>query len=179
MAKFYNEDGTEVEGFTKEELDAKLKEQQEVQAKKNADKEVNVNKLREEKEAAEKLAKETREALDGKDKEFAEKEQKKERDTAVNKLAGNDVELKEKIQHHMDRFKDEIKTPEDFQRILSDSYVLATGNQVPDKLQEVISSAGSKGGKDGGGAKLPISADAMVVAQKMGMTEEEIIKANK
>ena len=186
MAELYDADGNKVEGYTQAELAAKLKEQQDAEATKQVEKDKNLVKLREQseqavkdKEAAEKLVKEKDEALAGKDKEYEQKEIQKERDKKIEALADGDKELKDKITHHVNRFKDEMKTPEDFEKVLSDAYVLASGNQVPDKLQDVISSGGSKGGKGGkGSGKLPISPEAMNVASKMGLTEEDIKKAN-
>ena len=70
MADLYDADGNKVEGYTQAELAAKLKEQQDAEALKQADKDKNLTLLREQKEAAdkkaadaEKLAKEKDEAL--------------------------------------------------------------------------------------------------------------------
>ena len=169
MAELYDSDGNKVEGFTPEELAAKLEEQRVAEAAKNADKDKNFEELRKQKEEAEqKLTA----------KEQADKT--KETNQAVDALAQNNKELADKIHHHLKRFEAEIKTPEDFQRVLNDAYVLSAGQQVPDALQDVVSSGGSKGGKGGGGSgKLPISQDAMNVAGKMGLTEDEIKEANK
>ena len=167
MAKLYDEEGKEVEGYTPDELAAKLKEQEDIVLAKKADEDKNFAKLREEKEAAEKALADTK-------KDIVDKEQNK----AIDAITEGNKELKEKIQHHLKRFEAEIKTPEDFQRVLADAYVLSAGQQVPDKLQDVISSGGSKGNKGGGNNKLPISPEAMNVAAKLGLTEEEIKKAN-
>lgn len=168
MAKLFNEDGSEVEAFTPEELAAKLKEQEDAMNAKKADEEKNFSKLRQEKEEAE--------------KKLADKEQEitqKERDKSVQAISAGNKELAEKIHHHLKRFDHEIKTEEDFQRVLNDAYVLSAGHQIPDELQDAISSGGSKGNNKGGGEKkLPISPEAMNVASKMGLTEEEIKEAN-
>lgn len=173
--KFFNEEGVEVEGFSKEEMEAKLKEQQDAEVAKQADKQKNFDQLRQEKEEAEKKATDAQTALTTKEQEIVQKE----RDKLVDAISEGNKELKDKIQHHVKRFEAEIKTPEDFQRVLSDAYTLSAGQQMPDKLNNVISSAGASGGKNDGAPKVPLSnPEAMSVAKKMGLTEEEIIQAN-
>ena len=94
-------------------------------------------------------------------------------------ISEGNKDLQDKIQHHIKRFESEIKTPEDFQRVLSDAYTLSAGQVMPDKLNSVISSAGASGGQGGGAPKVPLSnPEALNVAKKMGLSEEEIIKAN-
>ena len=176
MTDFYNEAGEKVEGFSKEEMEAKLKEQQDAEAAKEADKQKNFEKLRQETEEANKKTKEAEDKLIAKEQEIVQKE----RDKLVDAISEGNKELKDKIQHHVKRFEAEIKTPEDFQRILSDAYTLSAGQQMPDKLNSVISSAGASGGNAGGGHKVSFkNPEAMEVAKKMGLTEEEIIEANK
>lgn len=183
MPKLFDENGAEVEAYTKEELEAKIKVEKDTATAAQADKDKNFSKLREEKEAAdkkladaEKLSKEKDEALANKDKEYEQKEVQKERGKKVDALAEGNKELKDKIEFHLKRFKDEIKTPEDFEKLLNDAYVLASGNQIPDKLQDVISSGGSKGGNGANNNKLPISPEAMSVASKLGLSEEDVKK---
>lgn len=166
MAELYDSDGNKVEGYTPEEFAVKLKEQQDAEAAKYADKDKNFEALRKEKEAAE-------QKLVAKEQEIVEKERNK----AIDAVSKGDKDLKEKLQFHLKRFESELKTEEDFARVLNDAYVLSAGQQMPDTLQDVISSGGSKGHK-GGEKKLPVSPEAMNVAAKMGLTEEEIKKAN-
>ena len=187
MPELFDADGNKVEAFTKEELDTKLKEQQDAEIAKNVDKDKNFAKLREEKEASDKLAKdketeaetakrEKDEALAAKDKEFAEKELQKERAKVVEQLAEGKQEVKDKIEFHLKRLAGEIKTPEDFERVAKDAYILATGQQMPDKLNGVISSGGAQNKGGGGTAKLPISEEALPVANKLGVSQADLEK---
>lgn len=174
MAELYDKEGEKVEAFTKEELDAKLKEQQDAEAAKQADIDKNLVKLRQEKEQAEKDTLAAKEALTVKEQEIVQKE----RDKLIDAISEGNKDLKDKIQHHVKRFESEIKTPEDFQRVLSDAYTLSAGQVIPDKLNSVISSAGASGGKSDA-PKTPLKdPEAMKVAEKMGLTADEIIKAN-
>lgn len=169
MAELFDSEGNAVKAFTPEEVEAQITAKQAEFDAKKADEDKNFTKLREEKEVAEALAvtrEEEKNAIiaDGVNKE---------REKSIDALAEGDKDLKEKIVLHVNRFKEEIKTPEDFQRVLGDAYTLAAGTRVPDKLNDVISSAGaSHNGKSN--TKLPISPEALPVANKLGVTEEDL-----
>lgn len=187
---YYDEDGKEVKAVSAEEAAAQAKAAADAalasEATKAADKERNFaaqRKQAEEKEktlvaekeaavaAAEKKATEATEALTKKDQEILEKG----RTAMIDAMAEGKKELKEKIELHIKQRQAEIKTPEDFARVLNDAYVVSAGQVVPDKLTGVISSAGAAPGNDNN-VKLPISAEALPVAHKLGVTDEDLKK---
>ncbi len=184
MPKLYDEDGKEVAGALSADevaaqVEAARKKAEEDAAAKLADKDKNFEALRTQKEQAETKAEEEKKAREAKETEYSAKEQERiqaERTKTVEALAKGDTALAEKIQFHLKRLEGEIKTPEDFQKVLSDAYTLAAGQPVPDALSSVISSAGASNKGGNGANKLPISQEAMPVAEKLGVTADDLKK---
>ncbi|GAI12667.1 unnamed protein product, partial [marine sediment metagenome] len=95
---------------------------------------------------------------------------------AVNVLAGDDKELKEKIQFHYDSFGGEPEDKEGLLRRVENAYILATGAKPETPLTgQILSSAGQ--GKvpekttTGEKGKLA-DPDAIDVGKKMGITDQ-------
>ncbi len=65
------------------------------------------------------------------------------RENSISKLAGDDKDMKEKIEHHMGRFNDEIKSPEDAQRLAQEAYMIANPGQSPDPVGSAVNAQGA------------------------------------
>jgi len=195
-----DEDGTEREVFTQEEIDAqsqsaidKYKEENpnnseelktiKEELEKEKEKEKNFAKLR--KIAEDKGIKldEKDEALEEKDKEFS----KFQEDTRseINNLRNDittgkrteainklseDVEERKKIKFHLDRLSKPDDDQEAFESNLKDAYFLTTKQEV--QVPDYISSVGAGGGKQKGEEELSDGAKAL--ANELGM---EFIKS--
>ncbi len=197
--KVYNEEGDEIEALTEEELEAEkkaavdtavkesndkltAKETELAKAledlKKYQDKDYNFKGARDQIENKSKEVDEIRKELDTlKGSVVSELAKLKDSSVAEHKseilkvLAGEDEELKKKIEFNYERFKDPSDTKDQVEQKLKDSYLIATGSSVPNKLSSVISSAKAR----------PITADSIPsevkgVAGKFGLSEEDLKK---
>lgn len=134
--------------LTQEEVDALLaekkawvKEKEEMVAKLKGfeDKDLNFQKLRHKKEedisdekkqelkSIEDRVAEMEANLNKKHQAFVEAQFETARTKKLESLAGEDTELKEKIEFHYARLTDETSTPEAVAKKLEDAYILATG----------------------------------------------------
>lgn len=142
MAKFFNSDYEEVEAFTQEELDAKLKEATEAAKKEAGSTAAELEKKVAELEAAktkaeEKLTKRSEEYnnLKAKYEETGEKvkgaegERKaayeKMRDQMITKLAGDDKEYEEQLRAQYERFGKETLDATELEKSMKDAHTLA------------------------------------------------------
>lgn len=146
-------DGTEIEVFTAEEVQAKNEELMKAtsEASKLADelsklreKDLNFSKLREQKDDAEKrvdkLKVEMDEKLEQTKKELFEGALKDHYNDALTSLAG-DEETKKKIEYHYNRLSDKTTTKQDIDKKLRDAWALSQ-----DKPASSMGAAFSSGG---------------------------------
>lgn len=142
MGKFYDEEYNEVEAFTAEELDAKVKEATEKAVKKaggeTSDLEAKLKELEEAKaKVEEKLTKRSEEYnnlkkkldSDGEKIKSVETERKeayeKLRDNMITKLAGDDKEYEEALRAQYDRVGEETLDPTVLEKSMKDAHTLA------------------------------------------------------
>jgi chromosome segregation ATPase len=147
MGKFFDNDYNEVEAFTQEELDAKLKEAKESWAKESDvdgaktklseyEKQIEdlnakyekVSKLNDEKK---KSIEDLKKALDNKDTNInsvsdeKRKAFEKMRDTRIEKLVGEDKEYGEALKNQFERIGRETLDPDEIEQFIKESHVLA------------------------------------------------------
>ena len=190
------DDGTEIEVLTQEEVNEKVKEELEKYQKENpttaelealkADlaakeaelekangKETNFSALRKQKEAAEQKLSEFEQTFK---KEIAEIKgglSNKDLEEKAKQLARGDVELQKKILFHYNRIKDEVKSDEDISKKMADAYILSTGG-----VNMIDRVGGSRGAPIYNNVKAAdITPEAREVGAKLGVTEEDIKKA--
>jgi len=112
------------------------------------DKDLNFSNLRQQKEKAEIQAKTLQEQIDEKiesaKQEIIESSNKDYYTDQLNQLAGDDEELKKKIELHYGRIKDTASTKEEMSKKLRDSWVLATAKE--EEVPSSVYSSGSTGG---------------------------------
>ena len=150
-----NPDKTEeMEALEKERDEAKSKEEElQKQLDGELDKDKNFANLRKQKEEAEEKAEGIEKTIDEKvatvKNEILEGNVKDFKKEQLDELAGDDKELREKIEFHYDRIKDTAVTKEEVSKKLRDSWTLATAGE----RQEVSGSAFSSGGATGGKPK--------------------------
>ncbi len=193
MAKFYNEDGTEVEAFTQEEVDAKVQEtnqniedlksqldqaNKDLEELKNDDKNKNFENLRKSKKAAEDKVAELEGKINNEIGGLKNMIVAKELDQNIKVLADGDEELAKKIKLHYD----EMLKPEDDEKKrnekLGQAYVLATGGKPNnDVMKDVISGAG--GPNKNPGSNKGFSPDLVGLGAKLGLSPEDFKKYGK
>ena len=182
------EDGTKVELFSKEELDAKntelekaksdLKTTEETLAKLQG-KDLNFEKLREQKEAAEKKITELKNDIDSKigavKKEILEGVTKDHYNDALKSLSGEDAELKKKIEFQYDRIKDVAGTKEEVSKKLRDAFFLATKKEDDGALNASVISSGGVG-RLNVKSNTKLTPEEKALGAKMGLKEEDFAK---
>ena len=92
----------------------------------------------------------------------------------INDLAGDDKELKKKINFHFDRIKDEANTKEELEGKIKDAYTLATGGKGEPK-GNFLSSEGAGGSV----IKQEMSAETKDLGNKLGITDDDFKKLKK
>jgi hypothetical protein len=127
------------------ELQEKLDEAKEALEKKS-DKDLNFQKLREAKKTAEEKLADFKEETTKKFGEIEDKVltsvQSSKVDNQIDKLVGDDLELKKKVRFHYDNFKETPKTDEEMKERIANSYLLATGKSIEDSLPSGTASSG-------------------------------------
>jgi alanyl-tRNA synthetase len=167
-------DGEEKEVFTQEELEAQKEEAINQYKEENPDKSDELTKLEEELEKAkqelegfkdkdmnfanmrnkisekEKEAKDLKVSIDEKintvKKEILEGVMKDHYNDTLEKLVGNDKELKEKVELQYKRLADTASTKVELSKKLNDAFVLATG-ETKESFDNSVFSSGSAGAK--------------------------------
>lgn len=61
---------------------------------------------------------------------------------ALDAFAGEDKELREKIEFHFNRLGKEVKNPEEVDQLMKEAYLLATGRSVPTNVARTHQSSG-------------------------------------
>jgi hypothetical protein len=159
MRKITNDSGEEIEVFEKADLDAKETElgaaRKELQAKeeelkKLTDKDFNFRKLEEAKSKAEgsveKLTKDFEDKLAATKKEVLEGVLKDHFNDVLSQLAGDDVELRKKIELQYGRLTDPAANKEEVAKKLRDAYTLASKPvEDPGALNTSVISSGGVG----------------------------------
>jgi len=200
MTKFKDEDGNEVEAFTQEELDAKVKEatdtatgdKEKIEAEKatlqktideNKEKIIGLESKGQSVDDLRRINEGLETQLKGKDEEHAKKVeelQSKIPDPRAEKLkaaAKGDEALEGKLKARMDEYKDKPADDEAYDKRLNEVAFLESQESVPEALgTEAISSAGGDGTivKDSTGATA--SPELIKMAKNFGMTPEEYTK---
>ena len=157
------EDGTEIEVFTAEEIEAKQNEAIEKFKAENPDKgeeltkaqeeltklkekDLNFGNLRKQKEDAEKKVAEILQGVDEKvnsiKKEVLEGVMKDHQEETLKGLVGEDEELKKKVEFHYKRLGDVASTKAEITKKLQDAYLLATNKPADEVSGNVFSSGG-------------------------------------
>lgn len=186
MAKYLDEDGNEVEAFTQEEVDAKVKEQESQLAKEKEELEA---KLKENEERIEGLEKkgesvvELREKSERLEKEMKEKEEAFEKekqelqekipdpnDALIKEVTRGDEELMGKIKARLAEYKEPPADEETFKQRLKDAYIVETVEDVPDALAPVI---GSGGGGDVPTEAEGVSPDLVELGKSFGLSGDD------
>lgn len=200
------EDGTEVEVFSPEEIEAQKQEAIEAYKAENPDKsdelaeaqekarvaeealekakgkDLNFDNLRKAKEVAEKKVEDILAGVDDKintvKKEVLEGVMKDHYNDTIKALAGEDVELLKKIEFNYKRLGDVVSTKQEMDKKLQDAWALSTKQETDGVNMSVFSS--------GGVSRLNIksqdkkfTADEEVVASKFGISKEDIKKYSK
>lgn len=156
------EDGTEVEVFTAEELEAQKTAAEEAKSEaekakaelaeateklsKLSDKDYNFSEVNRQKKEAERKAEEAIKAVDEKlektKKEILEGVQQEHFGSVLSQLSGGDDELKKKIEFHYNRLADTAATKEEVTKKLTDAYTLATRKEDDGVLNTAVISSG-------------------------------------
>lgn len=188
--KVKQEDGTEIEVFTPEEVEAQKKTAAEeavkaAVAEKEAEltkikadlegltnKDHNFSQLRKQKEELESRLAEYTKTTEQKIKEVENKVINKELDTMIRDKAAGDPEMEKKIRHHYNRLSDPADSADAITQKLNDAILLASGGASA--MGRAFSSAG-------GVVKAPVNHKPMSpelknMASKFGITDEDIKK---
>jgi hypothetical protein len=153
--KLYDEEGNEVEAYTKEELEEKIKEAiapLEDKLKGFEDKDYNFKKLREKVLRGEKLSEKEKEIyereklLEEKEKSFQEKLISSWKERAIKMFSENNQELVDKIKYFYDNDLKgiEAQTEEEIMEKVRKAYILATGQQ-PKQINPLYQAMGVAG----------------------------------
>ena len=168
MGKFTDSEGNEVEAFTQEELDAKVKEASETAIK---DKET----VETEKAGLQKTIDENKEKItgleskgksvddlrkinEGLEKQLKDKDETNQKamdelkskipdplDVKIKAAAKGDEELAGKLKTRLGAYKEDPADDAEFGKRLSEAVLLESQENIPDVLEEVASSAGGEG----------------------------------
>lgn len=202
------DDGTEVEVFTAEELEVQkeaakqqaiddfraenpdkseeLTELQQQLEEKTAElekfktKDLNFGNLRKQKEDVEKKIGEIEKQVDEKinivKKEVLEGVMREHYNDTLKALAGDDDEVRKKIEFHYKRLGDAAGTKLEVANKLRDAYILATRVEEVDALTTSVISSGGVGRINPGTKQQSFSPDEKDLAKKFGLNEEDIKK---
>lgn len=202
MAKFYNEKGEEVEGFTKEELEAKTKELIKEFAQNNPDKSEDLQKaqdellaantklkdleemggnegqkrrLKAEKDEAQTKLAEVEKKLTGDMKALKESIFGERKTKVLDALTKGDVELRKKIELEADGFKGEPANEIEMEQRLVKAATIVTGNKPQPNFMDGMSHGGTRGVDDKRGV-IQESDNAKEMRKVFGITDEQAKK---
>ncbi len=199
-----NEDGTEIEVFTLEEIEAqkqaalddykannpdrtgelseaqeKLRLAEELLAKKG-DKDQNFNNLRKAKDDAEKKVADILAGVDEKistvKREVMEGVMKDHYNDTLKTLAGEDEDVKKKIEFNYKRLADTAATKDEITSKLQDAYLLAIKPEGYNALSSTITSSGGVGRLNIKPTANKFSADEKAIGSKFGLSDEDFKK---
>ena len=201
MSETITKDGVDIEVFTVEELEAQKQEaienyksenpdkadelaslQEELKLKeeeltKVKDKDTNFANLRKQKEAAEKKITDITAEIDTKisavKKEVMEGVMKDHYNDTLKVLAGDDEEVKKKIEFQYKRLADAAATKEEVGNKLRDAWVLATKPEVTDALNSFVISSGGVGKLHIKGQEKKFTPEEKALGAKFGLKEED------
>jgi len=181
MSKLYNEDGEEIEAFTKEELDAQLKDAisakeeekktleskiEELSSKIDTDdKDTNFKALREAKEAKEKQLEEVMSKISKIESELNSEKV----DKLIYNEVGRDSELAQKVKYHYDKMITPKEGEEDTR--LKDAMILATGGKT--SMDTKMFSSG-KGDVIHSNGDNKLNTNQVELAKKLGLSDDDI-----
>lgn len=116
--------------------------------------------------------------LEENQKSFTETVIQGHKNDALAVLAGDDKDLRDKIEYHYNRISDKATTKEDINKKVKDAYLLATGGRSAaiDQISRAVSYQGGGGivkSSDG------FSSEQKELASRLGITEEDLKKYNK
>ena len=172
------DDGLKEATDAKTELEGNLKEVTE-KLEKMDESDKDFKELRSQKEKLEDNLKEKDTTIESltKEKEDAEgkltqTEQKYRKDTYIKSLAGDDADLKKKIEFHLESTVSAMpeSTPEELQAKLKAAYTQSTGVTDADQLNNIISSAG---GGESGASQGKVSDELKQFGKNFGLTDED------
>jgi hypothetical protein len=200
VAKYYDEEGNEVDVIEKEEVDKLLKEKEDLIKAKEEEKtklsdeyeknRVELDKLKSKDynwRRLEEMNEEEKKQLTAREKELLTRQetiekQAKEIDQriirdyqgeALDVLAGEDKDLREKILFHYDRIKDEAKSREDINRKMKDAYKLTIEKSfASNPILEATFSGRSVGYKKEERGKL--TPELKELGKRMGLSDEDL-----
>jgi hypothetical protein len=206
MSEIIQKDGVDIEVFTAEEIEAQKQEaieqykldnpdktdeltqlQEELRIKeeelsKAKDKDANFANLRKQKEAAEKKITDITAEIDSKiqsvKKEVMEGVMKDHYNDTLKAFAGEDEEIKKKIEFHFKRLGDVASTKEEISNKMRDAYLLATKPEGYDALNSSVISTGGVGRLNIKSQGQKLSADEKVMASKFGLSDADLKKYN-
>jgi len=146
------------------------------------DKNLNFKNLREAKKTAEEKLVELETQMTDKLKELENKltatSEKAKVDILIDKMVGDDDELKKKVKFHYDNFKDSPKDEDELKERITNSYILATGSKPSDDLP---AGAVSSGGGTPPKPEMPLtgkleSEESKEVAKNLGISDDDLKK---
>lgn len=158
-----------------EELQEQIKETQE-ELEKVGKKDYNWQKLREKKDELESALKKEREETDKKIEEVKGEIRGNKVDGAIKKLTGESEELFDKVKFYYKRFEGEPKDEEDFKSRISDAFLLATGGKESSPLTSERIGTGIGQPPGAKGTKGKLTEGGKEVAEKMGISDDELKK---
>ena len=106
---------------------------------------------------------------------FQQGQNKEKVEGEVEKLFGDDKDLKEKVLYHYNSFKDEPKTRDEMLERIANSYFLATGSKPESVLNSYVVSSKGSGGVPAE-EKSKMSDSEKKVAKELGITDQELAK---
>ena len=198
------EDGTETELFSAEEIEQQkqaaidefktanpdktaelttLQEElktKEEELEKLKGKDLNFSNLRTQKDAAEKKIENITKEIDQKislaKKEVMEGVMKDHYNDTLKSLAGEDEDLKKKIEHHYKRLGDVASTKQEVGIKLRDAYLLAATPPITDALNTSVLSSGGVGKLNIKGQENKFTPDEKVLARKLAQAGGMVLK---
>lgn len=200
------EDGTEIEVFTADEIEAQKQEAIEAYKSENPDKTDELTALQEElakkeealeksknaganfanlrkaKEEAEKKLEDVLKGVDDKigkvKNEVFEGVMKDHYNDTLKALAGEDAETLKKIEYHYKRLGDPVTTKSEMSNKLKDAFLLATKKETDDALNTSVLSSGGVGRLNIKPQGQKLSDVEKSVAGKLGLSEADLKKYN-
>ena len=206
MAKYFDKDGAEVEAFSEEELVEKNKEAIAEYLVANPDKSDALKTATDALAVAEGKIKEAEEAGGGEGSEEQKKRLLSEKNDAtkaleelktsftkeigelkdgffgsaktkiIGKLAGDDVELKAKIELEYDKFKGDPANEVEIQERMANAFTLATGNSPAPNFMDGVSGASVKGVEQPHESKAPETDNSKNMRNAFGISDADAEK---
>ncbi len=109
-------------------------------------------------------------------KEILEDVMKDHYNETLKTLAGEDEEMKKKVEFHYARISDIAGTKEEMTKKLSDAYLLASRTEAPDALNPAVTSSGQVAPINVNKESQAFSPDEKDLAGKFGLTEDDLKK---